>query len=260
MPGRSVPFDRAVDYYDTTRGFPPGIEVQAGETLAAAAGLNGTQDVLEIGVGTGRIASPLRPHVHTYTGIDLSRGMMSRIPAKPGGHTVNRVQGSITDLPFPSSHFDAVVAVHIFHLVEGWRQALDEVARVLKPGGVLVQAYNHRPKQANNLWDILRRAIGEGVPPVGVSFRSYATFLPESGWTRASEPLTLEFTYRQAPAEIIEWAENRYFSMTWHMTDEQHQRALNAMKAYSAEHYHDPTQPVEMIGELIAEVYHPPAL
>ncbi len=258
MTGRSVPFDRAVGYYDATRGFPPGVEVQAGKTLAATAGLDGTQDALEIGVGTGRIASPLRPHVRTYTGIDLSRKMMSRILAKPGGDAVSRVQGSITDLPFRSNHFDAVVAVHIFHLVEGWPQALRETARVLKPDGVLVQAYNHRPEQANNLWDVLRQAISEGVPSVGVSFRSYATFLPESGWTRATEPRRMAFTYQQSPAEIIEWAERRYFSMTWRMTDEQHQRGIAAMKAYSAAHYDDPTQPVEMVGEFITEAYHPP--
>lgn len=50
------------------------------------------------------------------------------------------VVGSITDIPFPDAHFDAVSAFDVVEHVSDEKQALDEVFRVLKPGGVFMMA------------------------------------------------------------------------------------------------------------------------
>src|SRR5437870_2803113 len=136
MPSGSIVFDRAVGFYDETRGFPPGVEAHVAHLIQAAGGLTHTSRVVEIGVGTGRIALPLAPHVRAVYGVDLSRPMLMRLREKQTDESVAVAEGDISKLPFPDSTFDAALAVHIFHLVADWRSAIDEVARVLRPGAV----------------------------------------------------------------------------------------------------------------------------
>ena len=52
------------------------------------AGLAGDGRALELGVGTGRIALPLARRGVPVHGIDLSRAMVARLRAKPGGDTI----------------------------------------------------------------------------------------------------------------------------------------------------------------------------
>src|SRR4028118_2035049 len=135
----SVVFDRAVAFYDRTRGLPPQAETSLAQVVGEDVPLAAGSKVLEIGVGTGRIALPLtRQHRYRYTGIDLSRNMMDVLRAKVSSEQISLVQGDVARLPFLAGTFDAVVAVHIFHLISGWQQAMDEVARVLRTGGVLL--------------------------------------------------------------------------------------------------------------------------
>jgi SAM-dependent methyltransferase len=47
-------------------------------------------------------------------------------------------EADTTALPFEDDRFDAVVSLLMLHHVIDWRDALDEVARVVRPGGTLV--------------------------------------------------------------------------------------------------------------------------
>jgi ubiquinone/menaquinone biosynthesis C-methylase UbiE len=64
VPSNSINFDRAASYYDETRGFPAGVEEQVGAFIAQSVNLDANSRVLEVGVGTGRIALPLSPHLN----------------------------------------------------------------------------------------------------------------------------------------------------------------------------------------------------
>src|SRR5262245_32739176 len=113
----SVSFDRAAEYYDQTRGFPPGVENPATALFMKAGNLTSHSRVLEIGVGTGRIALPLVSQVGSFFGIDISPAMMHRLRSKPGGEKIALIQGDALHLPFADASLDAVVAVHVFHLI-----------------------------------------------------------------------------------------------------------------------------------------------
>ncbi len=115
-PTSSVRFDRAASYYAETRGFPPGEEGAVAACFCAAGDLTPASQMLEIGVGAGRIALPLAARVGAVYGVDLSRPMIDRLRAKRSGETVYLTQADATRLPFPSAVFDAAVAVHVFHL------------------------------------------------------------------------------------------------------------------------------------------------
>ncbi len=106
--------------------------------------------VLELGVGTGRLALPLATAGISVIGVDASAAMLDAMAAKPGGDEVVAVLGDMTDPPFeqladgdgePPS-FDVVLVAYntLFNLVEDGQQArcLSRAASVLAPGGVVV--------------------------------------------------------------------------------------------------------------------------
>lgn len=95
----------------------------------------GAASVLEIGCGTGRDAAALAGAGLSYVGLDLSAGPASVVRA--AGHRV--VVGSATELPLADGSVDAAwSASTLMHLPgDGLRVALDEVARVVRPGGLL---------------------------------------------------------------------------------------------------------------------------
>ena len=133
----SVAFDRAAEYYDATRSITPEasreITVLLGEELA------GRGRCLEIGVGTGMIALPLAEAGLPMVGIDLSEPMLRKLIEKAGGRASFPVAlGDATALPFADGSFDTALARHVFHLMPAWERAIDELVRVVKPGGLIL--------------------------------------------------------------------------------------------------------------------------
>ena len=146
----SVNFDRAAGYYDATRALPAATMAELNGLLAAE--LAGRQPCLEIGVGSGRFALPLRASGIAMAGTDISAAMLRRLAANAGGVSpFPLAQADATRLPFAAGTFGSVLAVHVLHLIPDWRVAVDEAARVLRPGGALVASF-----PTDN------RAVGEG--------------------------------------------------------------------------------------------------
>lgn len=254
MNNPSIAFDRAADFYDETRGFPPGVEKQAAALMAQVGRLNPTSRVLEIGIGTGRIALPLAAHVRTVAGIDLARPMMERLVSKRTEEPVHVVEGSAEHLPFPDQSWDGSVAVHVFHLIPGWRTVLNELARVLKPEASLIHAWGHASE--DDLWSIWEKTYGQ--PAVGVARTEQMNFLPEAGWRRVGEKQTLAYKRTIVPRTLIERIEKRVFSATWRMTDEQIAAGAAFMKSLIQERYGNPDQSVEIELYFSAEAFLPP--
>ena len=110
----AIPFDRAVDYYDRTRALTPGTQARMIEMLTAE--LAGRGRVLEIGVGTGRIAVPLREAGVDAAGVDISMPMVQRLLAKTDARFPVAL-GDATRLPFRDGSFGGAIAVHVLHLI-----------------------------------------------------------------------------------------------------------------------------------------------
>src|SRR3984885_6009542 len=102
----------------------------------------GRQPCVEIGVGTGRFALPLRAAGIAMAGTDISGAMLRRLAANAdGGSPFPLAQADATRLPFTAGTFGSVLAVHVLHLIPDWRIAVDEAVRVLRPGGALVASF-----------------------------------------------------------------------------------------------------------------------
>ncbi|MCC6906227.1 MAG: class I SAM-dependent methyltransferase [Anaerolineae bacterium] len=252
----SVVFDRAVEFYDETRGFAPGQAAPIAALIARVAGIQPESRVLEIGIGTGRIALPLAPHVHSITGVDLSRGMLDRLCARRNGEAVYVAQADISRLPFPAHRFDALVAVHIFHLVDRWEEALREAARVLRPGARLVHGNGGIVRPAG-LYDAFNRS--ESRPPnIGVPQERRETFLEESGWRPIGERQTHHYTASVSLRTFYGQAERRVWSSTWRMSDEALQRKLADLRTEIEEHHGGLDTVLDVPGEFTVRAYLPP--
>ena len=97
------------------------------------------RDVLECGCGTGLLLEHFASFARTAKGIDLSPGMLAL--AKERGLDV--AEGSVTELPFGDASFDVTCSFKVLAHVPEIGKALREMARVTRPGGVvLAELYN----------------------------------------------------------------------------------------------------------------------
>jgi phosphatidylethanolamine/phosphatidyl-N-methylethanolamine N-methyltransferase len=99
------------------------------------------RDILEIGVGTG-LTLPYFPADRRVVGVDLSEDMLRVAGQKVAERKLTAVTGlSVMDacrLGLPDEAFNAVTAQFVITLVPDPEQALDEMDRVLRPGGEIV--------------------------------------------------------------------------------------------------------------------------
>ncbi|MCY1159065.1 MAG: hypothetical protein MOP51_2089 [Citricoccus sp.] len=92
--------------------------------------------VLEIGAGDGANFEVLHPSVE-WVGLEPARRRRARLAgkARSHGHRTAPLEGGAEAIPLPGSSVDAVLGTHVLCSVAGPERVLDEVARVLRPGG-----------------------------------------------------------------------------------------------------------------------------
>ena len=236
----SISFDRAAEYYDQTRGMPVDVANQITESIIRLTHANAHSRLLEIGVGTGRIALPLYEHGYDITGIDLSRLMMEQLVKKTIPHAdsagqsatarattqthprsrISLAQADMARLPLASDSFDGVIAVHVLHLSPAWREAVAEVRRVLTKGAPLLASWHHRGTYSPNriLRDKLAKlALEYGVNAARPGAAGNEDMRAEFGkWGTAVELVdVVSWEERMSLGEILAAIDRQIFSDTW---------------------------------------------
>ncbi|AGZ40331.1 class I SAM-dependent methyltransferase [Actinoplanes friuliensis] len=105
------------------------------------AGMAGHGPVLELAIGTGRVALPLAARGIAVEGVEGSPEMVEKLRAKPGGADLPVVIGDMADVGVRGPYTLAYLVFNtLFNLVDAQRQAdcFRNVARVLAPGGAFV--------------------------------------------------------------------------------------------------------------------------
>ena len=92
---------------------------------------------LDVGAGTGFVTSGLLEEGLVVTALDDSAAMREQLAARFAGRGVEIVPGDVEALEFPDGSFDRVAGNMFLHHVERPERAIAELARVLRPGGVL---------------------------------------------------------------------------------------------------------------------------
>jgi SAM-dependent methyltransferase len=129
---RARSFDLAAEEYERARaGYPPAV-------LDALA-LNEDAEVLDVGAGTGKLTRLLTQRYRRVIAVeplDGMRAILERVVPAAESHA-----GSAEAIPLPDASVDGVFAGQAFHWFAN-DQAVNEMARVLRPGGVLALVWN----------------------------------------------------------------------------------------------------------------------
>ncbi len=142
---------------------------------------------LDLASGTGDLAFALSSRGASVVALDVTHRMLQlakmRAATSNAGKSPSFVTGDMCALPFPDAHFDIVTTGYGLRNVPDLKLAVDEIRRVLRPGGTLVSLDFNRPENP------LVRGVYLGyLWAVGGAL----------GWTLHRDP----DTYRYIPASI----------------------------------------------------------
>jgi SAM-dependent methyltransferase len=142
--------------------------------------LRGDETILDIGCGNGLYLGVLRSRGHRglVCAADLSFGMLqSARPAAGGGPLlVSDAQA----IPFADDSFDVTLAMHMMYHVPDRPQAIAELRRVLRPGGVALVVTNSET-HFEELDDLLVECAAAATGITRLPARSHINFTMESG-------------------------------------------------------------------------------
>jgi ubiquinone/menaquinone biosynthesis C-methylase UbiE len=247
----SIPFDRAVEYYDRTRSLSPEATRRVIDLLSPE--LRGRHPCLEIGVGTGRIALPLWRAGVSIVGVDLSLPMLERLVANAGGRRPFPLAlADALKLPFEDGAFGSALAAHVLHLVADWRAALGELLRVVRGGGVLLFDLG---RWEGGWWQEVQQRFRDeaGIAPR----RSRAEFTAAVDeamlglGAKVRELPVIEETLAVTPTDWIDRLERGEFSFTWSADADTRRGAAERVRTWAREHLgalDEPRESVRRIG------------
>lgn len=145
------------------------------------------KSILDIATGTGDLAIMLANETEAkITGFDLSAGMLEiakkKIAVKNLGSQIEMIQGDAENMPFADNSFDCITVAFGVRNFENLKKGLDEIYRVLKPGGKVVILEFSQPSSfpMKQLYGFYSKNI---LPRIGKKIskdESAYTYLPES--------------------------------------------------------------------------------
>jgi len=231
-------FDRAVEYYDRTRGLSD--EASHEMTTLLAAELRGRGRCLEIGVGTGLVALPLADAGVPMVGVDISAPMLGKLVEKAGGGApFPLVRGDATMLPFGDDAFPAALIRHVLHLIPAWERAIAELARVVRGGGTVLVATGDIPVAWREVTERFVAHVGGPSFARGLDLRELArldqAFAVHGGIPRHL-PVIPDRMQQSLDAFIDQMADGLH-SWTWGVDEPTRRKAAEEVRAWALERF-----------------------
>lgn len=158
-------------------------KVYKGTGIKVAEFIDETDSVLECACGTGAITEEIAKKAQKVLATDFAEGMLKRASKKCRKYSnVSFRQEDITDIKSADNSFDKVVAGNVIHLLPEPEKALNELLRVVKPGGkVIIPTYINMLKKSSGI------AVSV-IKKMGADFKrqfdidSYKKFFEEKGF------------------------------------------------------------------------------
>jgi ubiquinone/menaquinone biosynthesis C-methylase UbiE len=234
----SLNFDPLVECYDETRIVDAANLTAAIGWLAQRFPADEFPELLEPGIGMGRIAVPLAEHGYHVHGVDTSEAMLATLAKRLTKHQMRlRVSYQVADverLPFASGRFDIVVAVHLFYFIREWKRAVVEILRVLRSGGPLVLMHTGMGMEIPFINDRYKEVCAEqgfAITSLGVSStQEVVEFLAGHGYQIEVVQDRWRWTNRIHWDQAISYVRRRAYSFTAHTPEAVHAAALRALE------------------------------
>ena len=137
-------FDNISDNYDgLNRVISLGTDVKWRKKVVATVAATNPESILDIATGTGDLAIQMvNTGAKRIVGLDLSEGMLKvgrkKISKQNLDKRIEMIQGDSENLPFENNSFDAITVAFGVRNFENLEKGLEEIFRVLKPGGIFV--------------------------------------------------------------------------------------------------------------------------
>jgi ubiquinone/menaquinone biosynthesis C-methylase UbiE len=256
-------YDPIADSYDASRSWPPA--VMAGFTTGLAYLLPSNGPVLEVGIGAGRIAAPLREKSVRVVGLDISSSSLQKFAGKIAqmrDKEPRLIQGDAIHLPFAESSFKGVYTVHVFHLIRNWQQALRELQRVLKPGGVYINGTSNEVATdiTNHMevgWEMILKRNNLEISSNNAGVRSRAVFhnaLKESGAQVEVVPIC-RWSESYTPRHRLESMSARLAAMTPRVPDLVFSKSIVDYERWLKAQYGELDSRLELVREAVFYVW-----
>jgi ubiquinone/menaquinone biosynthesis C-methylase UbiE len=253
--GLDYQFDtRVAEQYDVIRGHPAEVSAEIGRAIAEQ--MPDGARVLELGVGTGRIALPVAAAGCEVYGIDVSSHMLawlSRRIASEGRDNIHLARGDITALPFREDAFDGAMAVHVLHLVADWAGVLAQVSRMVRPGGILVLGRDWI--DPDSFSGTIRNTFRKTVVEVGTEMLppGATAAAPPSGGAAIvrtlmdlgaqpvgdGEIVGAEWQTELTPRQVLDGIRSRDDAESWVLPDDVLDETMRRLDAFAAERWPD---------------------
>ncbi len=132
-------FDKEAETYDNFYKDSPGPDIDLLEKKLVSRFLHyfHKKEILEIGCGTGHWSSFFSDQGFPILGLDISEKMLEKARGK-NIPNARFLEGQAENLPFDDHSFLNVACITTLEFVDDREKALNEIDRVLKPGGVLM--------------------------------------------------------------------------------------------------------------------------
>jgi SAM-dependent methyltransferase len=230
----SVAFDRAAEYYDRTRTMSP--QARAATRRLLTGELAGRGRVVEVGVGTGQIALALHESGIAMVGVDISGPMIGKLVEKAAGHApfpLALADGAA--LPFPDRAFGGGIMRHVLHLVPAYRDVIDEVLRVVRPGGVVLTSAGWHSPVSDELESVFSERLGRARRHVGLDPHDVDALDAAFG-ERGATPRGVDAVVApgsETLAGLLAAIGENVYSWTWRLSDEERAAAAADVRRWA---------------------------
>lgn len=181
-------FDNISGKYDLlNRVLSMGIDVKWRKKVVKSIQKTNPKTILDIATGTGDLAIEMAKSTEAkITGFDLSAGMLEvgrkKIQELNLNNRIEMIQGDAENMPFEDNSFDSITVSFGVRNFENLSAGLDEINRVLKPGGTFIILEFSQPESfpMKQLYSFYSKQI---LPRIGKQIskdQSAYTYLPES--------------------------------------------------------------------------------
>lgn len=181
-------FDNISPKYDLlNRILSMGIDVRWRKDVVKRVNQSKPQNILDIATGTGDLAIQIaKTNQAQITGFDLSEGMLQvgrqKVAAENLQDRIKMIQGDAENMPFEDNSFDCITVAFGVRNFENLEKGLNEIYRVLKPGGKFIILEFSQPESfpMKQLYAFYSKNI---LPKIGKQIskdESAYTYLPDS--------------------------------------------------------------------------------